>query len=80
MQSINTKTISTEAEFKAACIADGDKVIPILHYMINGLQKDIFAENTQLKRDKIYFKYNDLKSVVTEIENARHESAPQLNF
>lgn len=75
-----TKTISTEAEFKAACIADGDKAIELLKYIQSELHSSIFVTQKDSDRNKIFHKYNNVDELIKTISNARHESAPQLNF
>lgn len=74
------QTISTEAEFKAACIADGDKAISILKYIQDDLHKSIFSCLKEQDRNRIFHKYNNVDELIKTIANARHESAPQLNF
>ncbi|WBM71930.1 hypothetical protein OH773_06730 [Buttiauxella sp. WJP83] len=80
MQTLNTMTISTEAEFKAECIANGDKAITLLKYLQKELHESIFLTPKSSDREKIFHKYNNVGELIKTIENARHESAPQLNI
>ncbi len=71
--------INTEAEFNAACISDGEKVLPILRYMQNDLKDKIMSTENEKQRSIIYHKYNNLGEVIKTIENEFFPSAPTFN-
>ena len=62
--------INTESEYKAACVADGEKVLAILRY-VQGTLKDslVNPSNTKHELANIFYKYNNLGEVITQIEN-----------
>lgn len=70
--------INTEAEFKAACMSDGDKVLAILRYMQNELHDQIMLTEDTKTRDKIYFKYHDLGKTIQRIANESFPLTPNF--
>lgn len=76
----NTDVINTEAEFKAACVADGDRFLAMLRYMQKDLNERIMNTELTVERNAIYYEFNNLNKFIKTIENIRLDTAPQLNI
>ncbi|EHX9244011.1 hypothetical protein K3712_000541 [Escherichia coli] len=72
-------SINTEAEFKTACITHGDHFLSMLRYMRTDLENRVFSEQKEIERNKIFHKHQNLSEIIKTIENARLDSAPQIN-
>lgn len=71
--------INTEAEFKAACMSDGDKVLAILRYMQKEQHDLIMLTDDKVERDKIYYQYKDLGKFIQRIANESFPLTPNFN-
>lgn len=72
-------TIQTESEFKAACIADGDKVLAILRYMQQELKDKQMDIEDQSERTKMYHRYHNLGVIIQTIQNESFPLSPSFN-
>lgn len=71
--------INTEAEFKAACMSDGDKVLAILRYMQEELKEKHMHLDEVSERTKIYHQYHNLGKIIQTIQNESFPLATSFN-
>ncbi|ELQ8980639.1 hypothetical protein R3B00_001301 [Klebsiella pneumoniae] len=72
-------TIQTESEFKAACIADGDKVLAILRFMQEELKEKHINIDDQSERTKVYHQYHNLGKIIQTVQNESFPLEPSFN-
>ena len=77
---LHEKPIETESEYKAALMADGDKILTVLDYMCRVKRDAVFTmTGKESEKLKEVYKVQNLQELIQEIKDANLPTAPKFN-